>query len=314
VSRACALVLLAVAALPLITLAACASDPAPLAPGTCEVRKLSELPVTLVGRLPVVPVRIDGIEARMVLDTGADRLLVTEAALPRLHLSADRHRPGFSRGVNGTTSSFAASVERLILGSVDLGHRDADILPFVWPTGIVPPDGFLAGGILFIFDLDIDIPHRRVTLYYPRICPDGAAPWPVPSTALEAEPTMAGHAHLAVKATLEGREVSATIDTGAEISLVSRRTAALVGVDDAALAKDAAITTLGFGTTPRTARLHRFNELRVGGELLIGRVMAVADIPDGAGDMLLGEDWLLGHRIWLSFASRRVYVARSTTR
>ncbi len=313
-TRAFALALLAVTALPLLTLAACASDPAPLSPGTCEVRKLSELPVTMVGRLPVVPVKIDGIDARMVLDTGADRLLVTEAALPHLRLNADRHRPGFSRGVNGTTGSFAASVERLIVGTVDLGHRDADVLPFVWPTGITPPDGFLAGSILFIFDLDIDIPHRRVTLYYPRICPDGAAPWPLPSTTLEAEPTLAGHAHLAVQATLEGQAVTATIDTGAEISLVSRRTAAAVGVDEATLAKDTAITTLGFGTTPRTARLHRFNELRVGNELLIGRVMAVADIPDGAGDMLLGEDWLLGHRIWLSFASRRVYVARGTSR
>jgi predicted aspartyl protease len=283
----------------------------PAAAASCAVRRLDTLPVTMNGRLPTVHARIDGVDSDLVLDTGADRLLITEGAAAWLDLRIDPTRRGLSRGVNGDMVSRVAPIDRLILGSVDLGKREADIVPFQWPNGAKPLDGFLAGSILFIFDLDIDIPGRKVTLYYPRDCPGGAPPWPMPFTTLVAAPTMEGHAHLAIPATLEGQAVTATIDTGAETSVISRRVAARAGIDDAALARDPPIATYGFGPQATTLRLHRFNELRVGGERMIGRMMAVADLPEGAGDMLLGEDWLADHRVWLSFSSRRVYVART---
>ena len=57
-------------------------------------------------------------------------------------------------------------------------------------------------------------------------------------------------------------------------------------------------------------RHHRFAELRVGPDttrdpmLWIARVNVVPIV-----DMLLGADWLRSRRVWLSFATRQVFVA-----
>ena len=293
----------------------CATESVPSVSATsCEFKRLSDIPVTMTGRLPVVRAEIDGGEADLVLDTGADRLMLTESAIGHLNVTADRHRTGVSQGMNGRAFSHPASIARLILGSVDLGRRDANVVPFNWPFATTAPDGFLSGSILFIFDLDIDIPHRLVTLYMPRNCPDGGPAWNVPFATLQAEPTVANHAQLAIPATLEGRDIRATIDTGAEVSVVSRGAASSAGIDESALERDGEIATQGFGSREASARVHRFGEFSVAGETFRSPTMAVADLPAGAGDMLLGEDWLHTHRIWLSYASRRVYVARPTIR
>jgi hypothetical protein len=57
-------------------------------------------------------------------------------------------------------------------------------------------------------------------------------------------------------------------------------------------------------------RRHRFSELRVGPEvtrdplLWIGEVRVVP-----TADLLLGADWLGSRRVWLSFATRQIFVA-----
>jgi predicted aspartyl protease len=261
------------------------------------------------GNIPIVPAKIDGRPATLVFDTAADRLLLTEYAAQRLGLAEDRHGSGVSRGVNGSTISFTASIPRLSLGTIELPRQQADVVPFTWPSGVGPADGFLAGGIVFAYDLDIDLPHKRITLYRARACPDPSPPWPDPYLSIPAESTIAGHAYVTIDVTLEGRTVPATIDSGAETSVVSRRLANIVGVRDADLARDPPLTAYGFGPGQSTARLHRFNELRVGGEVLSGQTMAVTDLPDGSAGMLLGEDWLRRHRIWLSATARRVAIA-----
>jgi predicted aspartyl protease len=282
----------------------------PAAAAGCPLpQTLAVLPVTLSGNIPIVPTKIDGRSATLVFDTAADRLLLTEYAAQRLGLAEDRHGSGVSRGVNGSTISFTARIPRLSLGAIELQRQQADVVPFTWPSGVGPADGFLAGGILFAYDVDIDLPHRRVTLYRARFCPDPTPPWPEPYLSLPAASTIAGHAYLAISVTLEGRTVPATIDSGAETSVVSRRLANILGITDADLARDRPLTAYGFGPGQSTARLHRFSELRIGGEVLTDPTMAVTDLPDGSAGMLLGEDWLQSHRVWLSATAKRVAIA-----
>ncbi len=278
---------------------------------SCEAIAVGVLPVRMAGRVPLVPARIDGVDAMLVLDTGADRLLLLEAALPRLKVAIDRHRTGRSSGITGTSQSFAATIENLSLGNAYLGRREADVVPFHWPRDDAAPDGFLAGSILFIFDLDIDMPARQVTLYRARTCPEGGPPWRMPYTALPAGPVSPGHAHLAIRVQVDGQDFTATIDSGAETSVISRDAAARLGVTDAMLARDRAIDTYGFGPADAkaVARMHRFGQRRIGQRTEDRPVFAVTDLPAGAGDILLGEDWLLTHRVWLSYASGRVYIA-----
>jgi hypothetical protein len=55
---------------------------------------------------------------------------------------------------------------------------------------------------------------------------------------------------------------------------------------------------------------HRFAELRVGPEATREPVLWVASVRVvPIVDLLLGADWLAPRRVWLSFATRQVFVA-----
>jgi hypothetical protein len=57
-------------------------------------------------------------------------------------------------------------------------------------------------------------------------------------------------------------------------------------------------------------RLHRFSELRIGPDATRDPriwVASVRVVP--IVDMLLGVDWLQSRRVWLSYATRQVFVA-----
>src|SRR5215469_9528111 len=56
------------------------------ADAACVQVKLGELPVTMVGPLPTIPVKIDGVELKMVADSGAFFSLLTPQAAAKAKL------------------------------------------------------------------------------------------------------------------------------------------------------------------------------------------------------------------------------------
>jgi hypothetical protein len=57
-------------------------------------------------------------------------------------------------------------------------------------------------------------------------------------------------------------------------------------------------------------RRHRFAELRVGSETTRDPTLWVAPVHVvPVVDMLLGADWLGARHVWLSFATRQMFVA-----
>ena len=68
------------------------------------------------------------------------------------------------------------------------------------------------------------------------------------------------------------------------------------------------MTTRGIAAGPLPARLHRFTELKVGPLLIARPEILVADIAVNNADMVLGIDFLLQRRLWLSYGSHRVFL------
>jgi hypothetical protein len=52
--------------------------------------------------------------------------------------------------------------------------------------------------------------------------------------------------------------------------------------------------------------------LRIGPAAAVDPILSVLPVDLGFGDALVGEDFINGRRIWLSFASRDVFIATST--
>jgi predicted aspartyl protease len=163
--------------------------------------------------------------------------------------------------------------------------------------------------VLSVFETELDFPRRRMTLYAGRLCPSVAMPdWTGPFSMLEAQPQRRGR--FVVPITLDGHAEAALIDTGTQVSVVTAKAALAAGIDSAALDGDQASLLTGSGPQPMAARLHRFHEMRVGGEVLRDPSLLVTDGEFGGIDVVLGMDYLAAHRVWLSAARRRVFIDR----
>ena len=57
--------------------------------------------------------------------------------------------------------------------------------------------------------------------------------------------------------------------------------------------------------------LHRFKLLRIGPVAEMGPEITVLPSDFGVGDALIGEEFLQGRRVWLSFRNRQVFVSRA---
>jgi len=116
---------------------------------------------------------------------------------------------------------------------------------------------------------------------------------------------------LVVPVTLDATPLRALLDTGASGSLVAAPGLFRLGLQPASLADDPADQVSGLGPHVMTMHRHVFGALQVGGQTTASPAIWVAPVHlmNPIVDMLLGADWLAGRRIWISFATRQVFVA-----
>jgi hypothetical protein len=67
----------------------------------------------------------------------------------------------------------------------------------------------------------------------------------------------------------------------------------------------------GVGPHQVTMWQHRFRDLRIGGETFANPIFLVAPIElQPISDMLLGADWLMGRRVWISYATNQLFATK----
>jgi hypothetical protein len=174
-------------------------------------------------------------------------------------------------------------------------------------------DGFLGIDRIGKYDLDIDFPHNRVGLYRPRNCNNGIPEWDMPYDALPIAPLGRALTNMMISVDVDGKQQNAEIDTGSSGTVLDRARALALGVTPDALAADRQITVRG-ATTMTTSALHRFTTIKVGNQISTQPLISVTDLPNadrgGHLHMLLGNDYLRRHRLWISHENFTVYVAR----
>jgi hypothetical protein len=281
----------------------------------CRVVPLSAVPVDPVDGHILVTVQVNDIAATFVLDTGAERTLMGEDVVRRLGLERDGWVTSTILGIGGLQQRPNALPHTLRLGTTPLHRRTltGDTSVTVGPLPVTeiagrPIAGLLGRDFLSLFDLDIDLPDHRMTLYDVRGCDAWFLPWTSPYAAIPA--TMPMGAALVVQVLVDDRPLRALIDTGASSSLITASGMFRLGVTPALLARDPAGNGAGVGPAPVPMHLHRFAELRVGPDVMPDPALWVASVRVvPIVDMLLGADWLQTRRVWLSFATKQVFVA-----
>lgn len=262
-----------------------------------------------------LPLEVNGNAATFILDTGAERSLVTEDAVRRLDLARDEWVGTTMRGVGGIESRPNADPRSLTLGGIPLVRRtlnhDTSLTVGVLPRteiGNLVIDGVVGRDFLSPFDLDIDVPGRRLTLYRVNGCAGRFLPWQGGYAGVPV--TLPMENALVVPVTLDATPMRALLDTGASASLVAAPGLFRLGLPPATLAGDPTDQVSGIGPRSVTMFRHTFHSLRVGGQTIETPVIWVGPVHlTPIVDMLLGADWLAGRRIWISYSTRQLFVA-----
>jgi predicted aspartyl protease len=278
------------------------------APQSCALVALAEMPIDIRDNLMFVTAGIGGKPVRLLVDTGAERTVLTDAAVTRLSLSHDPQYVTRSYGIGGSSVSWDADIPGITLGQTRFPVDRVAVSKFSIDNISGPrADGLLGADILLAFDMDIDAADRRLTLYRIRRCADAMPPWPDPSVRISGLETWRDR--LLVPITLDGVAGMAILDTGAQATAIGMPMARRLGLSEASLAADHTVTAHGAAPLPVKVHVHQFRELLVGDSRIEAPTLAVVPNDAGGGDALLGSDFLSGRRVWLSFATRRLFVS-----
>lgn len=245
----------------------------------------------------IVPVTLAGQSVRMVLDTGAERSVLTRATVARLGLSLDDWVGTSMRGAGGRLDQHRnVIVPSLALGGVPLYQREPRgplSLP-VMAVDLGPVAGLLGGDLLHRHTLDLDVPGGKLALLPPDTCPSGGE-------ALNF--SVLRRFLMLAQVTLDDRALHALIDTGAGSSLLNARGVHRMGLDQAAIARDPSHQAMGLGGNFEV-KAHVFRSLSLGRLRIDAPSLAINAVPEAAFDMVLGMDMLKRARFIISYANQ----------
>jgi predicted aspartyl protease len=278
----------------------------------CDIIKVAQTPIHIRNSALIVEVAINGHPARMLLDTGVSRSLVSEPAKQRLRLVEDRRFLTAHIGIGATTMKADVSIDSMTIGTAPMSVERIGVGTV--PDGLAV-DGLLGMDILGDFDLDIDEPKRTLSLYRVRRCEIADPPWDEPAIAIPGITTRYGLWRMPFE--IDGIAATALIDTGSSGMIIRQPMAHRLGLTAQVLANDRVIRTYGAGGGSSPTYVHRFQSVVIGP--LIARDVRVYVLtenpqvmPNGnpMDENLIGQDFLDHRRIWLSYQTDRVAVSR----
>jgi hypothetical protein len=243
---------------------------------------------------------------------------VTRGAVQRLGLALDEWVDTRMRGVSGFIEQHPNARPRSFsLGGIPLRRptvtHDVSLtvatLPAVTPDN--PIDGVLGRDFLKAFDLGLDLQALTLTLFDVRDCHGRFLPWTTPYAALPVDLPM-GRVDPAVivAVQIDGVRLRALLDTGAARSLVIAPGRNRLGLTAERLADATGGQAAGLGPRALPVQAYRFGAMTVGTDTWQHPTLMVGDARMGGIDMVLGNDWLAGRRIWLSYATLQVFMAQ----
>jgi predicted aspartyl protease len=302
------------AALLALTIAGCQSgDPFPAdqtaAHETCKMDRVADLPVRFVQGHIMIPAAINDTPVQLIVDTGASASMLTPGAVALLDLPTDPYHTTTVHGTGGTVVTHNTSIRSFRVGDQDwLGSSIATgRLPGQYP-GDPPVVGLLGADRLTEFDVELDVPNHRMTLWRVQHCYGDFVPWQGAHDTLQLARYQPNR--MVTHVLIDGQPVTALIDWGARSTTVTTETAARLGVTSDLMAHDPSGSSLGVDQNDVPIRVHRFDELVIGSTRFHNVAVEVAALRVTDVGMLLGADYVTRRHVWLSYSSDQLFVQR----
>jgi tetratricopeptide (TPR) repeat protein/predicted aspartyl protease len=274
----------------------------------CELRKAAELPVTMEGPQPFVPVTINKFETKLLVDTGAFFSTLDSASAKRAGVKPIM--PGVkltATGVGGQAVLTAGRAETVSLAAVPLTR--IDFLIHERPLTAFAA-GILGQNILGAMDTEYDLAHGAIRFFSAKGCAKtNLAYWSKDQalSVLPIRPTNVLEPHIRFPVEINGVTMRAMLDSGAWSSVLDASAAARAGVTPISPGARSVGLSSGIGKQSVETWSAPFAKVVIGGEEIRNTRLRIAkrSMPDY--DLLLGADFFLSHRIYVSKSQNRIY-------
>ena len=285
-------------------------SPSPL--WACKLGRLAVLHVTMDGARPLVDVKFNGTDARMVLDSGAFYSMISAPNAAQFKLRVTE-APGELRvtGVDGYSSEVGmATVKQFTMADSTFPNVEFLVGGSDAGDGVV---GMLGQNVLGIADVDYDLANGQVRLMRPHDCrKTDMAYWSTPQLAysvMEIRHLDDVAKHTVGTAYLNGAKIQVLFDTGAYRSLLSLRAAARAGIKPGDDGVSPAGQISGVGKRQVSTWIARFASFKIGEEEIRNTRLRFGDLDLEGVDMLLGADFFLSHHIYVSNDQQKLYFS-----
>lgn len=273
----------------------------------CHIGQMLELPVTMIDRQPTVPVTLNGHSMRLVADSGAFFSTLSPGAAAEYGFKLYDAPYGLRlEGIGGEVEPKVTKVDDFKLGPLML-HR----VEFLVGGSEIGTAGLLGQNILGVADVEYDLANGVVRLMKPDNCSHAnLAYWAKdkPVSMERIEPAKFAGMHTQGTVILNGVKLRAIFDTGAGTSMLSRAAAARAGIKpDSPGVTDAGYSS-GIGSHVAQTWIAPFESLAIGDETIKKIRLRFGDLNDNADyDMLIGADFFLSHRVYVSNALHAMF-------
>jgi predicted aspartyl protease/Tfp pilus assembly protein PilF len=272
----------------------------------CDLGKVAELPITMAGLRPLITAQVNGRDAKFLLDSGAFYSLMStsEAADLSLKLSVSRMT---INGVGGETRTWLTKVQDFAF----LGTTFHDVV-FLVSGSEVGSSGLIGQNLLSHFDVEYDFAKGVIRLFKPEGCSrTKLAYWTGAQgfSLMDINTIEKYNPHTIGVAYVNGQKIRALFDTGAAASVLSLTAARNIGIDVNAPGVKEAGYTYGIGRSSTKSYIVPVASFKIGDDEEIKNTrLRIADIRLGDADMLVGADFFLSHRVFVSNSQHRLYI------
>jgi tetratricopeptide (TPR) repeat protein len=277
----------------------------------CELGRVADLPVTMLGMRALLPAKINGHDVQFVVDSGAAYSFISPANADKFKLPL-RPLP-WSISVtsnNGDVDAEVGAVDVLTLADTPIRHLD-----FIVGGGEagVGSAGLIGQNVLGQWDVEYDLAKGAVHLWSPKGCSsrDNMVYWSatIPYSVID---IAHGDGRLDNQTKgpvyVNGVRLTAIFDTGADRSVMTREAAARAGIRPNDPGVVAAGYTVGAGRRVLHTWIAPIKSFKIGDEEARNSKILFSEIEPTGADMLLGMDFFLAHRVFVSNRQHKLYV------
>jgi len=283
---------------------------APMPPeNKCKMDKFADFPITMVGRRPMIEARFGDKPAHFILDSGAFFSTLSRGSAAEFGLKVTSAPPSFRlTGIGGDTSAGIAQTDTFSLAGIAIPK-----VMFVVGGSDIGSAGLIGQNVLGIADVEYDFPHGAVRLIKTTACARAnLAYWAGDKPITEVELVSDGDGklppHTISTVLLNGVKVKALFDSGAPSSLLSLATAKRLGITPDTPGVQFVGDGGGLGTHRVPTWLATFDKIDIGGEAISHPKIRISELDLPHADMLIGADFFLTHRLFVSNTSHRMFI------